>query len=285
MRYIVNIDRVINYSQKILKDANIQNSNKEAKLIIGHVAKLNQVEILNSKKTLNNNQLKSILSKINRRANGEPYAYITGQKHFYNINLFVNKNVLIPRPETEHVIESILSKIENINDKYNIIDIGTGSGAILCTLLTQLPNSYGLGTDISKKAIKVAYKNIKKLRIQNRCNLITTKWAEAVNTNFFDILTCNPPYIDEKELLTLSNEIIDHEPKIALDGGKKGIEAFDKMLPSARACLKLKGKAFFEIGYNQTDKALLLLRNNNFKICKIYKDLAGINRVIFATAI
>ena len=281
---VMNINQIISQAYKILKNAEIPNPRMESSLIISDTLKICTSSILSNNKNLKDKHVEKILSRVNRRALREPYAYIIGKKSFYNLSIIVNKNVLIPRPETEHLIDTVLENTKELSKKLNIIDIGTGSGAILCSLLHQLPNSYGIGTDISKKALTVAKKNIKKLNLNQRSHLINTSWGISIKESYFDILTCNPPYIEEKYFKNLQNEI-KNEPSIALKGGMKGLEPLKELLPSARKCLKLKGKAFFEIGYNQCNNAKNLISNNNFKIISIIKDLSGIERVIFATAV
>ena len=280
----MNINQIVSHAHILLKKANIRNPRLEANLIISETLKINLDDMPTKTENLNNQHTKNIFSKIDRRIKGEPYAYIIGNKPFYNLNIIVDKNVLIPRPETEHIIETALANIQNIEDKINIIDIGVGSGAILCTLLDKLPNAYGIGTDISEKALMIAKKNIKKYKLNHRSNLINTSWGNSVKSHFFDLLTCNPPYVSEKSLTNLQKEV-KYEPLIALNGGEKGLGSLRDLLPSARKCLKLQGKAFFEIGYNQCNSAQELISNSHFRIQNVIKDLAGIERVIFATAI
>ena len=191
---------------------------------------------------------------------------------------FVNENVPT-RPESENIIENILNKI-NKKKYLNIKDLGIGSGALLITLLNHLPNACGVGIDISFKALMVAKKNINKYKLNNRCFLIHSNWATAIKSNYFDIIICNPPYIDEKYINNLDEEVKNYEPIIALNGGKEGLEVLSDLLPSVHNCLKISGSAYFEIGYDQSDKAQNILKNKKFIIKNIIKDLSNYERII-----
>jgi len=279
------LSELINQGQSILKKSNNENAKREAIIIIKHVIKIKHYEIyLNPNKEIHYKSYSHILSLFKKRAKKIPIAYILNSKSFYKSEFYVDKNVLIPRPETEHIIDTTLNII-NKNKKLQILDIGIGSGAILLTLLFNLPKSYGIGTDISINALKVAQKNLNNFKLHNRCHLINTNWAESLISNNFDLLVCNPPYIRSDDIKTLNKDITNFEPHIALDGGKNGLECLTQLLPSARKCIKLNGSALFEVGYDQSKEAQRLIMKNNFKINKIIKDFSGYNRIILTKAI
>ena len=273
------LDILIN-GEKLLKESSIINSKREAKLIIMHVLNINEYEFLtNPEKSIQEKEYKKIITLLKKRAKNQPYAYLVKNRYFYDLNFYVNKNVLIPRPETEHIIENILKKV-NKNIPLNIIDLGIGSGAILITLLNHLPKAYGVGIDISHKALKVSKKNIIKHKLRNRCTLVNGNWAEAIKPNYFDILICNPPYIDKDHIKNVGIEVKNYEPIIALNGGKFGLEPLRNLLPSAKSCLKNNGLAYFEIGYNQLDSVKNLLKEEKFKIKNIIKDFSNFERIL-----
>ena len=268
--------------ENILKKANILNFKKEAKILISNSLNIEEYEFyINQNKIIKINDLNKIILLLKKRAQNQPYEYLLNTKYFFDLQFYIDKNVLIPRCETEHIIENVLNKI-NKNTYINIIDLGVGSGAILLSLLYHLPNAYGVGIDISIEALKVAKKNIYKYGLNNRCSLINGNWAESVKPNYFDILICNPPYIDEKHIKNLDAEVKYYEPLIALNGGKEGLEPLNNLLPSARLCLKKKSLAYFEIGYNQSEKAQNLIKKNNFKIKSVIKDLSQYERILLA---
>tara|TARA_B100000686_G_scaffold354686_1_gene466407 strand:+ start:7435 stop:8283 length:849 start_codon:yes stop_codon:yes gene_type:complete len=274
------LSEIIYQGQNILQKANIKNSRREAILLINHALKIKEYEILsNPNKTINKKDYEIIIDLLKKRAQGQPHAYLINNKNFYNLKFYINKNVLIPRPETEHIVEYILKNIKK-NAPINIIDLGVGCGTVLLSLLYNLPFSYGVGIDVSIKALEVAKKNINNFNLNDRCELVKGDWANSITSNYFDILICNPPYIDEKHINNLNKNVKNFEPLIALNGGKNGLEVLNNLLPSARKCLKKNGLAFFEIGYDQSIKAQKLIYKNKFKIYEIIKDFARYERVI-----
>ena len=274
------LSKILDEGSQLLKKSNIGDPNREAKLLICHALKINEHEIISKpNKIISEKEIQIINKLLVKRAKKEPYAYIINKKYFFDMQFYVNKNVLIPRPETENIIENVL-KNRDKNKALNILDLGTGSGAILLTLLNHLPYAYGVGVDISFEALRVAKKNTDKYNLSNRCSLINGNWGKSLKSNYFDVLICNPPYIDENSLHNLDNEVKKYEPIIALNGGKDGLEKFSNLLPSAYNCLKNNGNAYFEIGFDQSNKAQSLLKKNKFEIKNIIKDISGFERII-----
>ncbi len=279
------LNKIINEGKNILQKSNIQNAKRESILLINHVLKIKEYEHLsNPNKIVKDKDYKKIIILLKKRAQGQPYAYLTNNKNFYNLKFYINRNALIPRPETEHIVDNILKNI-NRNVAVRIIDLGVGCGTILLTLLSNLPYSYGVGIDLSIKALEVAKVNLNNFNLNNRCQLVKGDWAKSIKPNYFDILICNPPYIDKKNIKNLNKDVKNFEPLIALNGGKNGLEALNNLLPSARKCLKKNGLAFFEIGYDQSMEAQKLIYKNKFKLNKIIKDFAKYERIISVNAI
>ena len=277
---------ILEETKDILSKSDINHPLKESKLIISHVLDTGlEIFILNIDKEINSIQKDRIFHLIKRRAKGEPIAYLTNSVNFYKDIFFVNKNVLIPRPETEELIETVLKYISNKKMKLNILDIGIGSGIILACLLKELPNAFGVGTDISLKALKVACKNLTNLDVMKRSKLINSNWSEATKNNIFDIITCNPPYISDKYIKNLCKEVKNYEPLLALKGGINGLDKFKELLPLARNAIKANGLLALEIGFDQKNNVKKLLKNKGFYINKILKDLAKNDRCIISTKI
>ncbi|MBH88170.1 MAG: protein-(glutamine-N5) methyltransferase, release factor-specific [Pelagibacterales bacterium] len=271
--------------QQILKKANIEEPLKESKLLICHVLCSNlEIFLLETEKEVSPRQKNNIYKLAMRRAKGEPFAYLTGAVNFYKNKFYVNNNVLIPRPETEGLIEVVLKYNSNKNTALNILDIGVGSGIILASLLQELPNALGIGTDISIDALKVAYTNLTKLNIIHRAQLLNSNWVEGLKNNTFDIVTCNPPYIANEHIKNLNHSIKKYEPLIALQGGIDGLDSFRSFLPLARKVMKKNAMIALEIGFDQSEKLKFILYNNKFTLEETIKDISGNKRIMIATA-
>ena len=267
--------------KNLLSKAGIPQPLRESKLIICYALSINiENSLLDIEKNLNKLQIKRVLSLFNRRALGEPFAYLTKSVLFFGFDFYINNKVLIPRPETEELVEIVLKKILNKHKKYNILDIGTGSGVILASLLMHLPKSYGIGTDISINALKVSKTNLNNLKLNDRSRLINTNWSEGIKDNSFDIIVCNPPYIADHHIKNLHKEVKNYEPLIAIKGGKSGLESLISLLPSARRVIKKKGLIAFEVGFDQATIAKKILNKNKFIVQEIAKDLSGIERIV-----
>lgn len=228
---------------------------------------------------------KEFLSYITRRKSLEPIAYIIGHKEFYGRKFLVDHNTLIPRPETELLVDAILDYIENNNLKdhsLQILDIGTGSGNISCTLGLELDNSKIIATDISEEALNIANKNVKAFCISNKVNLIKSNLFSDLNSfkNSFDIIVSNPPYIAKEEESLVAYETKNFEPTKALYAEESGLRFYREILEQSKKFLKKNGMLFFEIGYNQIDNIVNLANKNSFRIDNRYKDIHGITRVI-----
>ena len=206
---------------------------------------------------------------IKRRSEHEPIAYIIKEKEFWSKKFFVDKNILIPRPETELLVQKLVDLYKE--KKIFILDIGTGSGCILISLLSELKKANGVGIDISKKSIYVAKKNASKHKMFANIKFYNKSLENLFNQNF-DLIVSNPPYIKRKDLKNLSEDIKKYEPKIALDGGNDGLDVIKKVIYKAKDILKIKGTLALEIGNGQFKKVSEILIKNNFKIEHIISD-------------
>lgn len=265
-----------------LHAAGIDSAQLDADLLIGHVLNFTREQLLIADHALTLNEQARIDHVISRRAEREPVAYIIGQKEFWSLPFKVASGVLIPRPDTETIIESAL-KLFTKDTALNILDMGTGSGCILLSLLHEFPQAKGLGLDISSQALEIAGKNAADLGLANRASFLLSRWAETLS-GMYDLIVSNPPYIEPSTILTLEPEVSIYEPKLALDGGTDGLEAYRQIAPCIKRHITPGGTIILEVGDKQAEAVATLLVEQQFKIHSFAKDLSGIDRCVIAKA-
>ena len=236
-----------------------------------------------SENNLNIKQVKKFYYYLSKRKKNEPIAYILGYKYFWKYKFFVNNSVLIPRPDTEHIIEESLNYIP-INKSYKILDIGTGCGCIIISVLKERPECSGIAIDISSKALKVAKTNAKLHHLENKIKFLNID-IDKFNSNKYDLIISNPPYINKVDLNRLDDDVRLYEPKLALYGGVTGFESIKKIIKNSYKLLKYNGKLIMEIGEKQKNFSTKILVNNGFYINSICKDFSGKDRCLISTKI
>ena len=280
----MNIQTLLNKANKILVGSSSKSPKLDSEILLSETINTNrQYLILNSSKELIKENIKSFDNLLKRRKRGEPIAYLVKKKEFWKQNFYINKNVLIPRPDTELLVEETL-KLFSINSKLNILDIGTGSGCILLSILKERRNFFGTGIDISKKAINVARFNAKMHQLSNRIEFYNSD-VDNFNIGKYDIIVSNPPYIEMLNLKYLENDVINFEPKLALNGGIDGFSKIRKVIDKATVLIKKNGKLVLEIGFNQKNKVQEMLKKKGFYINKTIKDYGKKDRCIISTKI
>ena len=274
-------NKLIQKGSNFLKLNNIKSYMIDSELILSSVSgKLRENFLVNLDFKLNPTQIKMFNNLINRRALGkEPVAYLLNKKEFWSIKLNVDKDVLIPRPETEILVERLVKYYKN-KQPY-ILDIGTGSGCIIISLLQELKKSKGIAIDISKKALNIAKKNSKNNNTFNRIKFVNSSICQFNNFKF-DLIVSNPPYIARHQLKHLSEDIKNFEPKIALDGGNDGLDLIKKVIYKSKDILKIKGTLALEIGNEQINKVSKILFENNYRIKNVIKDYKDNVRCVIA---
>ena len=264
------ISQIIDLGSKALKEKKIKSHILDSELILSKILKISREKILiSSDKKLQNTHVLSFNKLLKRRLHSEPIAYILKKKEFFSKNFYVNKNTLIPRPDTELLVEKIL-KVYKKKDPY-ILDIGTGSGCIILSLLQNLENSRGVGIDISKKALDLAKKNAQKMKLNKKCNFIHRS-IEKISGYKFDLIVSNPPYIPRHQIKNLSKDIKQYEPRNALDGGNDGLDVIKKVIYKSTTILKRNGLLAIEIGNEQYKKVLQILSLYGFRNRFLIKD-------------
>ena len=280
----MNIEKTILHAVKSLKNSNIKNPYLDSELLLSKVIKKDRkYMILNSKKKLNFRYLENFNNLVSRRRRGEPVAYLTNSKEFWKQKYFVNKHVLIPRPDSEILVEETLKLYEK-KKKIKVLDIGTGSGCLLLSILKERRNFFGNGVDISKNAINIAEFNAKLQQLNNRVKFYISD-IDKFLIGKYDLILSNPPYIKKFDLKYLDNDVVFYEPKIALDGGSDGFSEITKVINKAAELIKKNGKFVLEIGHNQRNETINRLINKNFYINKVVKDYGKNDRCIISTKI
>jgi len=257
------LEKVIKQASKILKSYNIHSHELDAELILSDIMKVKkEFFITNNEASVSEKIMEKYNIAIKRRIKREPVAYITGKKEFWSEDFIVNYSTLVPRPETELLIYKIISFFKN--KTINILDIGTGSGCILLSILKELNSSRGTGIDISPKAIRMAKINSKNLNLINRSNFKVFDLSKF-SIGKYDLIVSNPPYIPSKDIKNLSKDIINYEPKTAIDGGLDGLDLIKKVIYKSNHLLKKHGLLAIEIGFNQYHKVSDILRRSGFR--------------------
>jgi release factor glutamine methyltransferase len=217
---------------------------------------------------------------IERRRRLEPIAYIIGKKEFMGLTFRVDSHVLIPRPDTEILVETILGSMERA-ERVSILDIGTGSGAIGISLAVFLPGAHVTAVDIDADALKIAEKNARDLNVDQRMDFLLSDCFKYISQRDFDVIVSNPPYIDAEEMAMLDANVVAYEPVRALSGGQDGLDLYRTITAGSVRYLKQNGKLFFEIGYRQAYEVTSMLKNNGFVFIQTIQDLAGRDRVVW----
>ena len=280
----MNIEKILSKGINILQKNKISNPQLDSEILLSNsIDKDKKHIILNPKEILKTEQQDKFKSLIDRRRKGEPIAYLINKKEFWNDEFYVNKDVLIPRPDTELIIEQVL-KMYSKESQLHVLDIGTGSGCILLSILKERPNFYGTGIDISKKSINISKFNANKLHLTSR-----TKFIHSSIDNFkigkYDIVVSNPPYIKLFNLKYLEKDVVNFEPALALSGGFDGFSKIRKVISKTSNLIKKNGKFILEIGFNQKSKVKEILKKEGFYINKSIKDYGNNDRCIISTKI
>ena len=275
------VSELLNSGSRILENNKIKSHQLDSELVLSNLLKKQRENLLIN---LNQEVSKSIIDNfkklIFRRSTREPLAYILKNKEFWSKDFFVNRNTLIPRPETELVCESVVKILKNKN--LYILDIGTGTGCILLSILSEIKRAKGIGVDISRKAIEVAKKNSNRLGLNKRTKFFA-KSLDNIYGYKFDLIVSNPPYIRTADIKNLSDDVKKFEPKIALDGGNDGLDLIKKVIYKTKDILKIKGTLALEIGNEQQKKVSKILIENNFRIEHLIKDYKSNVRCIIST--
>ena len=280
----MNIENTLNQGIVILKENNISNPYLDSEILLSKsINKDKKHIILNTKEILSSKQFNSFISFIERRKKGEPIAYLINKKEFWKDEFFVNKDVLIPRPDTELIIEQVL-KIYLKDRQLQVLDIGTGSGCILLSILKERLNFYGTGIDISKKSINISKFNTKQLNLTNRVKFFHSS-VDNFKIGKYDLIVSNPPYIELLNLKYLEKDVVNFEPKLALSGGVDGFFKIRKVINKTRTLIKKNGKFILEIGFNQKNKVKKILKEEGFYVNKAIRDYGNNDRCIISTKI
>ena len=271
---------LINIGSEILKKNKIVSHMLDSEIILSKILNTSREKLLINQKIVNSKNIIEFKSKIARRSRSEPIAYIFKTKEFMGSNFFIDQKSLIPRPETELLIEPIIKIFKNKNLFF--LEVGIGSGCIMLSILNHLKYSKGIGIDVCKKTLKNSEINLKRFKLENKCKLFH-KSVDELNNTKFDLVISNPPYIVKRNIKRLSNDIKRFEPSIALDGGNDGLDVIKKVIYKSTKVLKLNGILALEIGYGQYRSVNNLLKVNNFKEKLVIKDYENNIRCIFST--
>ena len=278
----MNIHSAVIEATNILKDKSILSAQLDTEILMAKALdKDREYIILNHNEVLNKENLEYFKKLVYERATRKPIAYLLNKKFFWKSEFYVNKNTLIPRPDTEIIIEQILKYTKNKN-YLNILDIGVGSGCILLSVLKERKNFYGTGIDISRNTLDICKMNAKKLFLSKRVKFFKSN-VDKFATGKYDLIVSNPPYIKTCDLRYLESDVIKFEPKLALDGGLNGLSVIRKVIKKSSELLKKNGKFILEIGFDQKNKVIKLLNNKGFYINNTVKDLANKDRCIIST--
>lgn len=261
-----------------------ENSNFILKIFIAKIINKPIEQIFFENLNLSSIEIDTLKKYTDEYLAGKPVSKIIHESCFYGYNFYVNEDVLDPRMDTEILVDAVIHDFKNHMTPLTILDICTGSGVILLTLLKELPNSSGIGLDISDKALYVAKKNCNNLNLSKRANFIQSDFCNTINNekyfSKFDIIVSNPPYIKTKDIQYLDKSVINYDPLIALDGGKNGTNAYIRILSKIGQLLTPNGKVYFEIGYDILDDVKQIVSESEFSLQKIIKDLHNIDRVL-----
>lgn len=276
----MNVFEVLKLGSNLLKQKKIQSYILDSEILLSKTLNKSREEILiNLDQKINKKKIITFKEYLKRRSKNEPIAYILRKKDFWDKKFNVNKYTLIPRPETELLVDKILKLFKG--KKISILDVGTGSGCIIISLLSSLKNCYGIGIDISKDAILTAKRNAFKYKLSNKVKFLN-KSIDNIFGKKFDLVVSNPPYIERKDIKNLSEDIKRYEPRMALDGGNDGLDLIRKVIYKSKYILKVKGTLVLEIGNKQKKKVSNILIDNNFRIKHFIKDYKNNVRCVLA---
>ena len=271
---------LIKIGSNILEENKIASHILDAELLLSKVLKKPREKILiNLSQEIDKKNILTFKEYLKRRSKNEPIAYIFKEKEFWSKKFEVSKDILIPRPETEILVDKLINIFKD--KSISILDIGTGSGCIIISLLSGLKQSSGLAVDISKKDINMAKKNALKHNICSRLKF-SVKSFESIFNKKFDLIVSNPPYIDKKDIKNLSDDIKKYEPRIALDGGNDGLDLIKKVIYKSKYILKKNGMLAIEIGNEQIKKVSKILFDNNYRVKHLIKDYKTNVRCVIA---
>lgn len=260
--------------------ANSTTGKLDSSVLLAKVLKISNPLNLTLKKLdkISNKEFEEFLLLIERRKKGEPIAFITGYKEFWSLDFHVSQDTLIPRPETELIIESVLKKFDNAS--YSILDLGAGSGCIGISLLTELTKSVCTSVDLSLNTLEYAKKNALKHNVIDRITFIHSNWLDDVPKQKFDIIVSNPPYIKLEDVKNLSKDVVNFEPLSALTDFNDGLDHYRYILNQLEIYMNETSLCFFEFGIDQSQSLKELLINKNYNILEIKKDLSNIDRIV-----
>ena len=280
----MNIQSLILQGNQLLKKNNIKSYQLDSEILMSKaINKDKKYIILNLEKKVKKNNLNLYTNLIYQRSLGRPVAQLLGKKDFWKYQFKISKDVLIPRPDTELIIESVL-RLTKLKNKMKILDIGVGSGCILLSILKEKSDFYGTGVDLSKKCLDISRINASNLGLQNRVKFFKSD-IDNFSSGKYDLIVSNPPYIKSLDLKYLERDVINFEPKIALDGGIDGVSEIRKVINKSSELIKVNGKLILEIAFNQKVKVKELLNRKGFYVNKIFRDYAENYRCIISTKI
>lgn len=271
------LKNLLNQAIIILKEGEIINAALDAKVLLRYVSKIEPM--LYPEAEIKQDVIKHYMQLIEKRIKREPVAKIIGSKDFWDNTFYVNKHVLDPRPDTEVILQEALKLLPDKNKPYQFLDLGTGTGCLLLSLLQEFQNAIGIASDISGDALDVAKINLDQLKLHSRASLIQQNWADALK-NEFDLVVSNPPYIPSANIFNLEPEVKDYDPILALDGGKDGLDPYRYLAKQISCILKPNACAILEFGYDQGKEVREIFIHNGYNVRKMLFDLSGIERAI-----
>ena len=264
---------------KILAEGGIETNSLDARIILREIFNFDEKElILNSDLILSESKISKVQKIITRRLNFEPVSKIFGKRDFYNSTFSISNDVLDPRPETENIVE-IANNFILEKGYESFIDLGTGSGCIILSILKENKNLTAVGVDISIDAINIAKKNSKDMNLEKRSSFLVSNWLSSIY-NSYDLIISNPPYIPSDEIITLSKTVKNFDPLISLDGGQDGLKCYKEIAEDINRVINKNGRVILEIGYNQAHDVIKIFESKEFKLLKIYNDINGLNRIL-----
>lgn len=274
------ISEVLSQASRRLADAGIDAARQDARILLSHVTGLTRAQLVTESETGLEQAVRARFDDlIARRACREPVSHILGLREFWSLPFAVNGTVLDPRPDSETLVEAALHHCLDMDAPVSVLDLGTGSGCLLLSLLSERPKAMGVGVDISSEALGIATRNADRLGLTARARFLRGDWGAAIDGSF-DIIVCNPPYITKAEMSDLEPEVANFEPHLALDGGADGLSAYRRLLPEMRRLLSPSGIGVVEIGIGQRDAVVGIMDESGLAFLEVRKDLAGIDRCI-----